>query len=250
MASEYGKLLQHPECERLVNKLGSGDTPKEVCAYLKHKYPGPDENHLRLSASMLEKFHKSFGSTSDFMEKVIRDEKAGSLDKDIAKSLLNNKGWKERLANVMDEKVDVEKKLVEQMTMMEVRQEQIFDKIQDNPGNTKLDFVLSKYFELNMMVIEKIDKVINKSPDQRIEHTYTVQMVEQQSVALQEAIKKVIGRLDPEIASLFMDMLGEEMSKLQSPSEVPAQSFNKTREDVAKLEAKADKLDEKIGEFE
>src|SRR5690606_34437381 len=102
---------------------------------------------------------------------------------------------------------------------------------------------------LNMMVIEKIDKIINKSPDQRIEHTYTVQMVEQQAVALQEAIKRVIGRLEPEMASLFMEMLAEEMSKLKSPTDVPVQSFEKTKKDIAKLEEKAANFDEKLEEI-
>ncbi len=246
MASEFNKLLQHPECEKIVNKLGSGDTPKEISAYLKHKYSKPDENHLRLSASLLEDFQKSYGSASDFMEKIIRDEKSGALDKDIAQSLLNNKTWKERLATVIDEKVNVEKKLIDQLHMMDQRQEQIFDKIQENPGNTKLDYMLTKYFELNMALIEKIDKIVNKSPDQRIEHTYTVQMVEQQSVALQEAIKKVIGRLEPEMASLFMEMLAQEMAKLKAPTDVPVQTFNAIKKDVAKFEERGAKLDEKF----
>ena len=242
--ADFNKLLQHPECEKIINKLGSGDTPKEVCAYLKHKYSKPDENHLRLSASLLDEFLKSYGSTADFMEKIVRDERAGALDKEIAKSLLNNKSWKERLANVTDEKIDLERKLYEQLYMLEQRQEQIFDKIQENPGNAKLDYVMTKYFELNMVLVEKIEKIVNKAPDQRIEHTYTVQMVEQQAVALQEAIKAVIGRLEPEMASLFMDMLTEEMARLKSPNDIPVQTFDKTKKDVAKFEKKVEKLDE------
>ena len=40
--------------------------------------------------------------------------------------------------------------------------EQIFDKIQENPGSTKLDYVMTKYFELSTMLLEKADKIINK----------------------------------------------------------------------------------------
>lgn len=247
--ADYKKILDHPEVQGIIDKLMMGEKPKEVSAYLKHKYSKPDENHLRLSASLLEQFVKNYCNTSDFMTKMVNDEKSGKLDKQIADSLLNNATWKERLAELADDKIDVEKKLIQQIHMMDVRAEQIFDKIQENPGSTKLDYVMTKYFELSTTLLEKADKIINKSPDQRIEHVHTVQMVEEQSAALQNAIRRVIARLDPDRANEFMELLGEELSNVSVPVETQV-TLPEAKKEVFKIEDKAASLDAELGEFE
>lgn len=247
--ADYKKILDHPEVQGIIDKLMMGETPKDVSAYLKHKYNKPDENHLRLSASLLEQFVKNYCNTSDFMTKIVKDEKKGALDKQIAQSLMNNKTWKERLAELADDKIDLERKLAEQLAMMEQRQEQIFDKIQENPGSTKLDYVMTKYFELNMMIIEKIEKIVNKAPDQRIEHTVSVQMVEQYSSVLQEGIRRVIARLPAEQATEFMEMLSEEMASVKPPRDAVPVTMNAAKKEVARLEDKGAKLDAKFEEI-
>ncbi len=72
-----------------------------------------------------------------------------------------------------------------------------------------------KYFDLLFQAIEKADKVINERPDQRIEHTYTVQMVEQHSVAFQEAIRDLLLELGPEQSARFMELLNERLTDLK-----------------------------------
>jgi len=248
--ADYKKILDHPEVQGIIDKLMMGETPKDVSSYLKHKYDKPDENHLRLSVSLLDKFLKNYCNTSDFMNKMVKDEKNGALDKQIADSLLNNKTWKERLANLTDEKIDIEKRLIQQIHIMDVRAEQIFDKIQENPGSTKLDYVMTKYFELSTMLLEKADKIINKAPDQRIEHVHTVQMVEQQSTVFQNAIRRVISRLEPERANEFMELLSEEMSDLKSPQLDAPVTVASSQKEVTKVEEKAAELDKDLGEFE
>lgn len=248
--ADYKKILDHPEVQGIIDKLMMGETPKDVSSYLKHKYDKPDENHLRLSASLLDKFLKNYCNTSDFMNKMVKDEKNGALDKQIADSLLNNKTWKERLANLTDEKIDIEKRLIQQIHIMDVRAEQIFDKIQENPGSTKLDYVMTKYFELSTMLLEKADKIINKAPDQRIEHVHTVQMVEQQSAVFQNAIRRVIARLEPDRANEFMELLAEEMSELKSPQLEAPVTVASSQKEVTKVEEKALELDKDLGEFE
>ena len=247
---DYKKILDHPEVQGIIDKLMMGETPKDVSSYLKHKYTKPDENHLRLSVSLLDQFVKNYCNTSDFMTKMIKDEKNGALDKQIAKSLLNNKTWKERLAELADDKIDVERRLVQQIHMMDIRAEQIFDKIQENPGSVKLDFVMTKYFELSTMILEKADKIINKSPDQRIEHIHTVQMVEQQTTALQNAIRRVIGRLEPDRASEFMQLLSEELSTVSLPTPDAPVTLQSSQKDISHLELKAKSFDSELEEFE
>jgi hypothetical protein len=100
-----------------------------------------------------------------------------------------------------------------------------------------------------MMVVEKADKIKNDRPDVRIEHTYTVQMVEQQSFAFQETIRRVLERMGPEYSSLFMDLLKEEMAKMDVKQMSPAPSAPTPRE-LEREKESLEKINVKVKEFE
>lgn len=251
--ADVNKILDHPERDKILTKITSGlDTPKEVARYLRNKYDKPDEAHLRLSAASLEEFVKTYGDHYGFIEKIKKDEISGKLDKKIAQSLLDNKEWRDRLAEVTDEEIDLKKKLLQLVHIIEARAEQVFDKIQENPGNTKADYVMAKYFELIGNTLEKADKILNDRPDVRVEHTYTMQMVDRQAVAFQEAIRRAAQELNPEFASRFMEIVSEEMKKLKP---VDGEVISTTKElkkesvAVAKLMSKSEEIDEKLEEI-
>lgn len=248
MAANFQKLLEHPDVQIIIDKLSLGETPKDVSVYLKSKYDAPGDSHLRIPANLLEEFVKTYGNTSEFVDKLIKDAKNNSLDNQISQSLLNNKTWKERLAQVVDDKINLEKKIVQLIALCEQRQEQVFDKIQENPGSVKLDYVMTKYFELNTMLLEKADKIINKAPDQRIEHTYTVQMVEQHSNVIQEAVRRVISRLPPEQSSEFMQLLSEELSVLKTPQH-QVMTTKMAEKEISSFEDKVNVIDVEFKEI-
>lgn len=247
--ADFKKLLEHPEKQNIISKLVSGDSPKIVSAYLKDKYSNPNESHLRLTAILLQEFLDTYGNHHGYAKKIINKDCDNKLDKKIAESLLNNKDWKQRLEESTNKEIDFKQKWVNLITILEARAEQLFDLIQSNPEGTKTDYVFTKYLELIQMAIEKGDKVFNNRPDIRIEHTYTVQMVEQQSVAFQEAIRKVLERLGPELTYTFMDMLNEELNKINpknmdSYQQILPQTANKSK---AKMDKDIKMLD---GAFE
>jgi hypothetical protein len=242
------KLVEHPEKQEIISKLINGESPKTVSNYLKDKYPKPDEGHLRIPATMLQQFLDNYADHHAYVKKVVENEYDTKLDKKIAASLLDNKEWRERLQNVADEEIDFKIRLRNVLKILEARAEQIFDLIQSNPESTKADYVFTKYMELLMQVIEKGDKLENDRPDIRIEHSYTVQMVEQQSVALQQAIRKVLEKMGPEFSSMFMEYLNEELSKMSGADIDPTltaaqekrekQALNKVFDGVSDIEAK------------
>jgi hypothetical protein len=76
-------------------------------------------------------------------------------------------------------------------------------------------------------------------------------MVEQQSLAFQNAIKKMLERLGPEYASIFMDLLKEELSKMNPKdlniAQAPTQKeIEKERHTMEKLNTKAEEFDQKF----
>lgn len=251
MAADLNKLVSHPDKENIIQRLISGDSPKTVSTYLKEKYSNADDSHLRLPSTVMQDFLDTYANHHGYIQKVIKNECDSKLEKEIAKSLLNNKTFKERIHEEASKTLDLNDKIRGIITILEARAEQLFDHIQSNPESTKADYIFTKYMELFMLALEKADKIINKAPDVRIEHTYTVQMVEQQSAAFQEAIRRVLERMSPEFTYTFMDLLQQEMQKLNPKdfmdNAIPA-SFEKEEAIVTKALQKAKDLDEKFDE--
>jgi hypothetical protein len=249
--ADFKKILDHPEKQKIVGKLVSGEKPKDVAQYLRLKFNKPDEGHLRLPVALLKEFIDTYGDHHGFLTTVIKDKNAGKLDTSIAKSLLENKEWRDRLAEYADDEIDVKKKAIQLLNLIEARSEQVFDKIQQNPESLKGDYVMIKYFEVSMQMIEKLDKIVNERPDMRIEHTHSVQMVDEYATAFQEALREIIQELTPEQTVKFMDIMAQRLTGLQNPDHpvgkvIKAKPVARRKEEMNKLLAKQEQME---GEF-
>jgi len=116
-------------------------------------------------------------------------------------------------------KLDIKKLITETVFMIRERAIQVFDKIQENPGNTKPDYALIKWFEVLLGSMEKYDKIVNKAPDQIVQHNVTMQVIDQHTAAFQDVIREVLAEIDPEASFLFMEKLKEKMEALKPPKE-------------------------------
>ena len=141
------------------------------------------------------------------------------IEKKIAESLKNNKTYQERLNDLANNELDIKKLITETVFMIRERAIQVFDKIQENPGNTKPDYALIKWFEVLLGSMEKYDKIVNKAPDQIVQHNVTMQVIDQHTAAFQDVIREVLAEIDPEASFLFMEKLKEKMEALKPPKE-------------------------------
>lgn len=232
--TDIDKLINHPEKDKIIGKLFSGESPREVAQYLKIKFHGKDEQHLRLSGAFLKEIVDKYFSQYKMLDQIIADEKSGKLNSKLAESLINNKVWQERMHENLDKEIDLKKRIQQMIFAIEARAEQVFDKIQENPGNFKGggDYILLKYFDLLINALEKADKIINERPDKLIQADITINMVEQHSVVFQEAIREVLLELDPEISAMFMDAVTRKLAKLRETGAVP---IERHMDDLEKL---------------
>ncbi len=246
--ADIDKLINHPEKDKIIGKLFSGESPRDVAQYLKLKFHGKDEQHLRLSAVFLKELIDKYFGQYKLLDQIIADEKSGKLNTKLAESLINNKVWQERMQENLDKEIDLKKRIQQMIQAIEARAEQVFDKIQENPGNLKGggDYILLKYFDLLINALEKADKIINERPDKLIQADITINMVEQHSVAFQEAIRELLMELDPEISARFMDLLTRKLAKLRDGTAV---SVDTQLEEVDKLlPAEFEEIDADAGE--
>jgi hypothetical protein len=218
MATDFGKILSHPEAESIISKLVSGISPKDIAEYLKIKYQDKDQQHLRLSAAVLKEFIDSNLDLYQTLNNDIKAVKNGTLDtKKISAALKNNKTYQERLIDMADDEIDIKKMMRSVYIMLSSRMEQVFDKVQSNPENLKPDYALIKYFETMLNYVDKFDKIVLRNPDQVVQHNVTVQVMDQYVAVMQDAIRETLAEIDPDAAFLFLEKFNTKLSGLQLP---------------------------------
>ncbi len=220
---DFSPLLTHPDKEEIIAKILKSTDVNDIHNWLKLKYPDKEQKHLILSLKILKEFSKSqYTDVYHQMNQdiqLIKNGEGDKVNKKIADSLLNNKTYHERLNEAVEEDLNIRKMLHSTITIIQDRAIQLFDLIQSNPAMTKTDYVLIKWIEQLISAFEKYDKIVNKSPDQVIQHQFSIQIVDQYLACYHEAIRKTLGKLDPAAAAQFLDFFATEMSKVKPPTD-------------------------------
>ena len=234
--TDFDKLLTHPEKSLIIEKLLKGESPKDIAMYLKLKYTDVDQKHLVLNQHMLKDFLDQHANLYEQIEKDIKDTKAGKFkNTGLSEAVINNKTYRERIADLAETRIDVEKSIERCILMIEQRLEQIFDKTQMNPLSTKNDHILIKIQETLLRGLDSYDKIKNNRPDQVIQHNFTVQMLDQHVGLFQEAVREILMEMNPEDASKFIEKLSAKMEKIKAPVESSKSMKPPALPDISKL---------------
>lgn len=238
---DFSSILSHPDKDEIISKLLTGVDVKDVNQWLKLRYPDKAQTHLRLSVKILQDFSKSqyvdfYNQYTQEITTAVHSGSIDKLDKKVAESLLNNKTIKERLSEHALKEIDVRERFLSLDLLIRDRIEQVFDKIQENPGGWKGDYVLIKWVEQYIKMVENYDKQINNRPDQIIQHNHTVQYINSQTAAIQEALREVVAEFDSDISLLLIEKISEKLSKVQAPPEITVQTVDERLTEIKVFE--------------
>jgi hypothetical protein len=217
------KFLDHPDKDMIIAKLIQGSTPEDVHVWLESKYTTPSESRFVISLEFL----KTFANTHlDFYVQMREDIlKVKSPDNDIDKALSatvrGNKKYKERLAELVGSELSTRDKVNNCLAMIEMRVEQVFDKIQDDPAEFQDDHTLFKYLTLLMDSLDKANKINNGAPDQVIQHNHTLQVADKQIGLIIETVKDVLSMIDYEASLYFVEQYTKRIGSLDFQANVP-----------------------------
>jgi len=213
------KIVEHPEKEEIISRLVSGESPADISASLKDKYKDVANNKFALSTDSLKTFQDKYLDVYVVLRDDIALIKSGSPEEQLTGSIKKNKKYKERLLDLAGQEIDIKQSVRNLVVAIEARAEQVFDYMQENPENFKIDNVLIQYFNVLAATLEKCNKLVNNAPDQVIQHNHTVQVTEQHTSAIVDAIKDVLKNMDYEHSLYFMDRYKEYLAVLQPPEE-------------------------------
>lgn len=227
--ADFSSILGHPDKEEIISRLLTGHEPKKINEWLKVKYPNSDQTHLILSVKLLKDFMKS--PYPDYYNQVNTDLQKVKTEGKVSAALANNKTYQERLMAIVDTEFDMRTQLRGSLMAIHDRAIQLFDKIQENPEQyQKSEYAFIKYMETYFNGIEKYNKIINQAPDTIIQHNYTVQYIDQQAAHIQEAVKKVLSKMDPDNTLQLVAQFTEELSKLKAPEQEKLSQEDRLRE--------------------
>jgi hypothetical protein len=243
--SDFSIIVEHPQYQEIITKLLSGESPKSINQWLRLKYADSNQSHLRIPVKALRAFADSeyCNIENQLLKDLANVESGNKLDKKIAASLVNNKTYQERLAEVADKEIDVKSMLVGLINVCQSRAEQIFDKIQENPGSFKGDYVFIKYMTELFLAVERFEKLINRGADMTIQHNVSVQAIDQYTVILQETIRDVLMEMNPELAGIFLDKLYERLKKTGLPAPIIPLTAEEKLKEVTILQEKVLSVD-------
>lgn len=227
----FSKILNHPDLQHIITKLTSGEPARSVSEWLKERYP--DDKDKQISYNTLNEFRTEqlniHGAVLEDIQHQIQKTAENDVKDELVKEVKKNKTYREKLNEVVDQQIDWRYKLLQLMNIIETRIEQIFDRTQENPDNCKPDYVLIQWMEKLIQMIELVRKV-EGAPDQVIQQTTTVQIVEEQSALLQEALRQTLAEIDLETSLLLMEKISDNLSKLKMAKETDLaneRTFNK-----------------------
>jgi len=224
--NSLNKIINHPDKDELISKLTLNISPKEINSWLKDKYEQVGDAQLIIGISSLKQFKDEY---LDAYKAIQADAIAlyqynmePSASSDPLSLINSNKEYKRMLQQYLEQEVDLKVLMKEMIVAVRARIEQLFVLVQQNPANTKPDYVLIQWFQTLTNLLEKQETIINGSPDKIIQqNNINIQILDQHIHVFHKVIRDVIARLDYETSLLFVDILNEELKKLKPMSDSP-----------------------------
>lgn len=214
--SQFSKILNHADRDQIISKLSTGETSREVAAWLKDKYAVNKANQI--GATTLDEFRRKYlnlhGTILEDIKFKLKDQAKEELETKIIDTIKRNKTYEEKLTELVEDQIDWRKRLLQFLNVIETRFAQLYDKTQSNPDNYKPDYVMIQWMTTILKMVEDIRKV-EGAPDQVIQHNVTVQAIDDQAAVFQQAIQKTIAELDLNTASILIDKLNANIEKLK-----------------------------------
>lgn len=219
----YKKILEHPDKDEIINKLIIGQSTSDIHDWLKGKYTNVSE----LKFVLTEKSLKSFQSTYlDFYNDMLADLSktktavANNTSDDLELAVKGNPAYKEAMVKIANKELDLVAMLSTLAVNIETRMAQIYDLMQDDPGNinTRVENVVIKYAEVFGGLLEKIYKFKEVRPDLLVQHNINIQGTNPHITVLHDVIKEVLSQIDLDSSQLFIERLNEKMLEASLPN--------------------------------
>ena len=221
MANKKDKIklfLDHPDRDQIVSQMVIGISFKDIHETLSAKYSEINRDFV-ISEKDLKYINDNY---LDIYTKIKDDlysvnESNRDPEKELNEAIQKNPTYHQKLNEYIDKEIDIKTVVKKLVVGIEHRASQVFDLIQEDPRNIKMDRTLIEWFNSLTAILEKYDTILNGGPDQIMQqNNINIQVVDRHIDVVFNVIKEILSKLDHETSMLFIDMFNQEMQKLKA----------------------------------
>jgi len=234
---DFSLILDHPMSKEIISKLVVGSTAKEVCQWLRIKYPDKDQAHLRLTQKVLKEFTDS--QYTQYYDQMLADKSIMQNNDDekshlkMSAALSDNRFYREKMEELVSTELNLLKTCEMAGAVIHTRMEQMYDLTQQDTADVgRIDDTLIKYLKLFVDTVEKIERMKLSSSDGLIDHNITIQMVQDYLQIYQEVIRESFAEIDPDMANRVMEKLYDKLNNLDPPEQLSQNEKVKMAKDI------------------
>lgn len=212
----FEKILTHPDKNMIVKMLVQGQGVRMVSKYLREKYPSNKKMHI--SVPTLQAFRRQkLNLEGEALEAVKQATKERVVEKQEKRSdtkLKKLPAYQEKIKEIVDYHVDIQKELKELFVLAKARMEDLFDKAARGEITINEEANLQRYFQIITTNIERWAKYVEKIADRTVETNVNITVIEEQMSVMRDAVRETIGEMSPDLALKFLDRLSQKMATL------------------------------------
>ncbi len=214
---KLNKVLIHPEKEEIIKRLLQGESVKEIELWLKSRHP--KKRKLWISYATLQKFRKNhLQLEGDILEDIKAAKKDITYDSVAleARAILGaSSSYQKKINEIVDNKLDADRKMLEMMALTSSRLEYYFNILQDPKySGIKEDKMLVELLNLQRGLVQDWKKYVDGVADQKIEHTFNINIVNEQVSVLKNIVFQVLQEMNPELIPVFMEKVNSRLLDL------------------------------------
>ena len=211
------KILKHIEKDEIIRRLTEGDSIRNVCKWLKEKYP--TNKKLWISTVSLQKFRKD---NLQLDGKVLKDIQEASqvqqreLDEQQRLAQLEStNAYQDKINEIANSHLDVARKITQLVSIIDTRMEYWYNAIRSGEATAaQADKEMRSYMDRQMALFQQWKKFVEGMADQTIEHNVNITVMNEQIGVIRDVIRDVMTEFDPDTAMRFMDKLNRKLESL------------------------------------
>lgn len=220
---DIGKIIyEHPDREEIITKLASDASSADIAEWLAAKYDTLSERKFSLSEKVIQKFREDYLDFYSIMKNDLGAITKPNIAQELQASIDSNPKYKQALQKYAETEIDLKTIVKQLVSLIEVRMEQVFDTIQDDPRNFRGDRTLLEYFSALNDAVANANEILNGSPDQvNIQNNINIQVLDKHMNLVFTIIKEILEELDYDTSLAFIDKFNERLNALKA-EEIPA----------------------------
>jgi hypothetical protein len=204
----FEKILTHPDKNTIVKMLAQGQGVRMVSKYLREKYPSDKKMHI--SVPTLQAFRRQKlnleGEALEAVKQATKERAVEKQEKHNDTKLKRLPAYQEKIKEIVDYHVDIQKELKELFVLAKARMEDLFDKAARGEITINEEANLQRYFQIITTNIERWAKYVEKNVN--------ITVIEEQMSVMRDAVREIIGEMSPDLALKFLDRLSQKMATL------------------------------------